>query len=100
MANATVTLTVDAYPNGITNDERYIHCRGEAAISASPATYPTGGLALNFTTVTTSPDGQLLPVTATDLTAPVDVQFESQSGSGWVYGWNKATNKLKILAAS
>lgn len=100
MANATVTLTLNAYPNGMDNGEKYLYCFGVAAISASPATYPTGGLALNWTTLTTVPEGAQIPVNPTDIAAPVEVRFESQAGSGWVYRWKKSTNTLQIMAAS
>jgi hypothetical protein len=100
MATATATPTLDAYPNGIDQGERFIYARGEVAISASPATYATGGLSLNWASLTGMDGGFQLPVSPTDLAAPVDVDFRSQTGSGWVYRWNKANNMLQIMAAS
>lgn len=97
---AAVTLTLDAYPNGVTNDQRYIHLWGEAAFAADPATYVTGGSALNWASLLSSPDGVQLPISTQDIAAPVDVDFKSESASGWVYGWNKSANKIQILAAS
>src|SRR5579872_212605 len=99
MANATVTLTLNQYPNGLDNGQRFIYAFGTAAISASPATYPTGGLALNFAALQNIGDGSL-PVNPTDIAAPVAVEFESRSGSGWVYRWKQSTNTLQIMAAS
>lgn len=98
MAVATATVTVSAFPNGQTNDERFIHVLGTIAISASPATYATGGLALSFTPLASDSGGfiSVLPDNAT----PVMVYIDSVGGGLFEYGWNKANNKIQIFAAS
>lgn len=100
MATATATPTAYAYPNGIENGQRTIQVFGTIAIQASPATYATGGLTLNFATMSGIDGGFNLPVSPTDLASPMEVYFESVSGSGWTYLWQKSTNSLKIMASS
>lgn len=95
MAAATVTLT--AYNENYGTDltaKRFI-MRGTAAISASPATYATGGLAVTYTEIK-SADGNAVLVPGQN-TTPDSFSAYSVSGSGYIYSWNKSTGKLMIL---
>lgn len=105
MAQATVTLKVYTFPNGIDTSQRRTSISGQAVISASPATYATGGLGtlvtgtINWQALTdqTTSAAVLLETTATQ---PIMVYFTSVGGSGFIYGWNKATNKFQIFTGA
>ena len=98
MASATATVTVNTYPKGLTSDQRFLHVFGTIAISASPATYTTGGLALNFNPLSNGENGFIqLDVPNT---TPVQVYIDSVGGGLFEYGWNKANNTIQIFAAS
>lgn len=95
MATATATVTIDNYPTGIDYSQKLIYVRGTVAIQASPATYATGGLTLSWV------NEQLKSPLAT----PVDAWFYSAGAAGTTVGgygylWNKANNKLVIMAAA
>ena len=90
MAVATATPTINAFPNGVDNTQRFTRIYGTIAISASPATYATGGLALSFS--------GLEPIKSTQ--SPVIVYIESVKGSGFIYGWNQSTGKLQIFTGA
>lgn len=87
MANATATISVNAFPNGKDNSMDHMQVYGTVAISASPATYPTGGLALAWTD----------PTIPTPFN-PFYVEFQSQSASGYVYRWNASSGNFQIMA--
>lgn len=102
MAKATVTLTVNKFPAGVDNTQRYTYVRGTVAISASPAFYVAGGLALDWTKVS-----NLLKISP-DYKYPIQVTFfsvgSSYYGSSGTYAggfpllWNKANHTLQIMA--
>jgi len=105
MATATCTITVDNYPAGVDNSQRVIYVSGTFAVQASPATYATGGLALNWQTMLNT-QGQLvnLPLGPGGLNPfMVWVSSAATAGTtvgGYGYVWNKASNTLQLLAAS
>lgn len=99
MAAAVTTLKIYAHPLGIDNTQRRVKVSGTVTISASPATYTTGGIG-NPTTVawtfTDAVTGQQVLLDTTQA-APIMAYFTSVGGSGYDYAWNKATNKLQIF---
>lgn len=108
MANATVTITVDNYPTGVDNSQRVIFVTGTLAVSASPTTYVTGGLALTWANATDSTGhsffGDLVKVGPQGLT-PAVVWLVSAATAGTTVGgfgyvWNKASNTLQLLASA
>ena len=105
MAQATVTLKVYTFPNGIDTSQRRTSISGQAVISASPSTYVTGGLgtlvtgAINWQALTDQTTGAAVLIETT-ATQPIMVYFTSVGGSGYLYGWNKATNKFQIFTGA
>lgn len=99
MATAIATITIDNYPAGINNLQRTQHVRGTVAIQASPATYATGGLALNFLGAKDSANNFIEFLSGQ---SPTEVTFydDSATPTGYVFKWNKAANAIQILAAS
>jgi hypothetical protein len=96
MALSTTTLKIYPFPQGKDNTQRRLHLSGVVSISASPGTYATGGLPLNWAILSNTLTGatELLDTTST---APIMAYFTSVAGSGFLYGWNKATNKIQIF---
>ena len=93
MANSTVTATAYSYPNGTDNTQRRQIVTGTLAIQASPGVYATGGLSLsNVFNIET--------IKSSDNNSPAYLRFESVSGSGYIYGWNKANNKIQIFTGA
>lgn len=90
MATATAVGTENAFPNGRDNTQRRSFSYGTLAISASPATYATGGLVFSFAN----------PVFDVATQTPIDVNIKSVSGSGYVYQWNKSTNKVQVFSGA
>lgn len=108
MANATTTITVDNYPIGIDNSQRTIFVIGTIAISASPTTYVTGGLALTWANATDSTGhsffGDLVKAGPQSL-IPALVWLTSAATAGTTVGgfgyvWNKAANTIQLLASA
>lgn len=105
MAQATVALKVYTYPNGVDTSVRRTSISGQAVVSASPGTYATGGLgtlvagALNWQSLTDQTTGNAV-IVETTASQPIMVYFTSVGGSGFVYGWNKATNKFQIFTGA
>jgi hypothetical protein len=89
MAISTVTATIYAYPNGYDNTQRRAIVRGTLAISASPGTYPTGGFSL-------APVFKLEAIKNVS-GVPAGLFIYSVSGSGYIYVWNRANNKLMVF---
>jgi hypothetical protein len=89
MALSTVTATIYAYPNGYDNTQRRAIVRGTLAISASPGTYPTGG----FSLATVFKIESIKNVSG----VPAGLFVYTVSGSGYIYVWNRANNKLQIF---
>jgi hypothetical protein len=99
MANATVTLKVFPFPQGIDNTQRRVKASGQAAISANPNTYPTGGLPMVWTSMVDQLSGAAVQLN-TNQTIPIMVYLTSVGGSGYEYNWNKSTNKLQIFTGA
>ena len=93
MATATATPKIDVGgPKGyrIFNDNDMAHVFGTIAISASPATYLTGGLPLNFLGVTGFPSPN----------TPYWVWVTAADGQvAYQYQWRKSTGNLIIYTA-
>jgi hypothetical protein len=90
-----VTLKVYPHPQGIDNTQRRVKASGVAAVAG---TYAAGGFAVTWTFT-----DQLTGATVllnTNATSPIMAYFTSVAGSGFVYGWNKATNKLQIFTGA
>jgi hypothetical protein len=104
MATATATITIDAFPAGIDNSQRVIYVSGTIAVSASPATYATGGLALNWAGLQAGGNYLFVESQGSNLN-PFMVWLTSAAVSGTTVGgygyvWNKANNTFQILATT
>jgi len=103
MAQATATLTVLPFPSGIENSQRRVHVLGNVAVTVSPATYAAGGIGapttLNWTGMLESSTNQAVLLN-TNKTTPLMAYFTSAGGSGYVYSWNQANNKLQIFTGA
>lgn len=103
--SAIITLSLNIYPKGVDNTQRYTYVRGTLTVSAS--TYSAGGLGTTSgSTINWNFDGGVKVGTL-----PFQVSFfsvgntagggvASHVGGGYQYVWNAATNKFQILAAS
>lgn len=87
---AVITLTEYAYPMGKDNTQRRTLTYGSGAISASPATYAHGGLAIAFAA----------PVFDVSSQSPIDLEIKSVSGSGYIYQWVKSTGLVMIFSGA
>ena len=98
MAGATLTLTEASYPFGVTeaNDTLFIY--GTAAFSASPATYAAGGIAISWKGLASNKTSSAGDGTTSG--TPFFARFTSVGGSGFVYVWNKSTEKLQIFTGA
>lgn len=108
VANAKVTIGGTLVPknfDGIDNTQSLQEVYGTIAVDASPATYATGGIPLvNANNVALDAWSQE-PIKATPPAGatkqqPLIVYIESLSGSGFIYGWNRSTNKLQIFTSN
>lgn len=88
MAATKVTLSLNPYPNGVDTTNRHLILFGKAAIAASPLTYATGGIPLQWLS---------LPAQNSSLAGPIWADFKSVSGSGYTYRHNASTDKLQIF---
>lgn len=88
MAVATAVFTQSPYPNGQDMTQRRMFVHGTLAISASPATYPAGGIPITFAANNSNQGGIDLP----GFTKPgaIRADIDSRAGSGWVYMWTTA----------
>jgi hypothetical protein len=93
MALSTVKATIYAYPNGNDNTQRRQILMGTLAISASPGTYPTGGFSLTNVFA-------LEANKTSNYNTPMYLTVYSVSGSGYVYAYNRANNKLQIFTGA
>jgi len=80
MSQAFATTVVNAYPSGVDNTQRHAILFGTISISASPATYVTGGLPLAFASTDTDSSG-----------APVWVEMLSATGANNAYKYQAPT---------
>jgi hypothetical protein len=78
MSVATAVFTQSQYPNGQDMTQRRFHIAGTIAISASPATYPAGGIPITFAS-------GIVP--GTTKPGAVRATIDSRSGSGYQYYW-------------
>jgi hypothetical protein len=85
MAVATAVFTESAYPNGQDMTQRRFILHGPLAITASPATYPAGGIPITFAS---GNSGTVLP--GTSKPGPVTVYLASRGGKGFLYNWTTA----------
>lgn len=99
MSAAVATITVDAYPKGVDNTQRMTIIRGTVAIGASPLTYTTGGIAIVSASNATQSGWAQEPIKVTSDT-PIECEFYSVAGSGFVYTWNQASNTLQIFTGA
>jgi hypothetical protein len=83
MAVATAVFTESAYPNGQDMTQRRMYIIGIIAISASPATYPAGGIPITF--VHSNPSGLSLP--GFSKPGSVRTDMATRKGSGYTYSW-------------
>lgn len=95
MATATITLTVNGYPNGVDNTQRRQILDGIAALLAG-GTYVTDGLPFTWKFLEAT-GGSFIPDFSTAV--PVYATFFSKSGSLFSYEFNYATGALLILTA-
>src|ERR1700678_2920572 len=95
MAVATATWTQSPWPKGQDFFHRRFVAHGTIAISASPATYPSGGIPITLATPTNQ---NVLVLPANSHGSPITVYIESRAGSGYQYNWITAdlwTSKYK-----
>jgi hypothetical protein len=92
MAVATATFTESPYPEGSDITQRRYILHGPVSVSASPATYPAGGMPLLLTSGTT---GLNLP--GVRRTNPVTVRFDSRGGNGYIYLWTAVDLWTKLM---
>lgn len=86
MAAATATLTLYDFPKGVDNTQRYQILRG--TISIGFGTYPVGGFALNWSSLTNAGGGRVEGIPnsgSTVIPVEVDVQDVSPTPSGYVF---------------
>lgn len=84
MAVAQAVFTQSPYPKGQDMTQRRLILHGPIAVSASPATYPSGGIPL---TSAASTYGNTLSLPGVSKPSPVTVNFASRAGKGYVYSW-------------
>jgi len=92
MATATAVGSIDAFPNGRDNTMNQAVIYGTIAITASPATYATGGLAITWP----QKDNRY----SNNSGNPWWAEIVSISGSGYQYNYIRSTNKLQILTGA
>lgn len=102
MAQAVVTITYDDFLSAQDSDQHSQWMYGTIAVSASPATYATGGLG---TAVTGSIVWTVSDFPKVFTLVPKDVLLYSAAPAGTTVGgfgylWNKSTNKFLIMAAT
>lgn len=97
MANATATLIVNNYPNGINTDQRRAYVYGRAVIGTTSQTYVVGGLPLNFANLFDEA-GASVAVSAQH-TTPLSVEFEDYNGSGYEFRYNSQVGPDSVISA-
>jgi len=88
MAVATAVFSTSKYPNGYDFTSRRGHLYGTLAISASPATYPKGGIPVTLAANATTNGGFSTPGFSNFNS--IRGEFYTRSGSGYVYSWTTA----------
>lgn len=107
-ANAKVTITAAADPrwgDAVDNSQQLTVAYGTIAVDANPATYATGGVALVNASNTSLGAWNQEPIKSAPPAGktspqPVWVDIADVSGTGYVYTWNKANNKLQIWTSN
>lgn len=109
MADTTATITINAYPNGTTNDQRMQTIRGVFVLSQGH--YPEGGIPLNWNTVEAIkaiPAPGLNPASTGNI-FPIDVDVHSSGyvrnnngvgPSGFIYIWDSVQGNLHIFESN
>lgn len=95
MATATVSLTVNGYPNGVDNTQRHEVLYGVAAILAG-GDYVTNGLPFTWTFLAAE-GGAFIPNFNTMVPGWAD--FKTTAGSNQTYLWDEVHQTLRILVA-
>lgn len=104
MASAA-SLSLNNFPFGVDNTQRYTYLRG--TISLSAGTYTEGGISINWSNLFKSGGGNADPKV---VPPPFQVTFRSAGYSassissqvvgGYLYEWNEENDSLQILTAS
>lgn len=92
MATATVKFNITtAQPTGFGSvDQETVTYSGTITFSAAADTYATGGMLplAGFALKNLGPYADRVPL---------NIVFDSQSGTGWQYQWNPTTGKLQVF---
>lgn len=106
MADATVAMTVSAFPNGVDTTTRSVIIRGTAAITANGGTSPATGLPLNWAKLINGQFGSgtfIVPNVGPKQTAagPVRATFTTSGGATktQLYTYDTTSNSLVVWAA-
>ena len=91
MALATATLSINSYPTGSDNTQRFSRHFGRVAVGVSPLTYTAGGIRMNFSALESIKTGP-------PYLLPVWMDVYSQAGSGYDYNWNPLGPTITNLA--
>jgi hypothetical protein len=86
MAVATAVFTQSPYPRGQDMTQRRFILAGVIAISASPATYPLGGIPITIAP-NTSPGQGGIDFPGVSNGNAVRAEMQTRAGSGYVYSW-------------
>jgi hypothetical protein len=78
---------------------------GSVSIDANPATYATGGIPIVSSKNIALPGWNQEPIKSSPVPPltnplPIFVWFTSVAGSGFIYLWNRSTNKLQIFTSN
>lgn len=87
-----VSATIYEYPNGIDNTQRRLIVHGTLVFSGTPA---SGGDTIAWAGIRSANDDMVTLDTAQP--DPEIVYIQSIANSGYVYGWNKATNQVEVF---
>jgi hypothetical protein len=95
MAQATITLTVSGYPNGVDNTQRHEILFGVAAILAG-GTYVTNGIPFVWA-FQAAEGGAFIP--NFNNMVPVWADFKTLAGSNQTYEWDTVHQTLRVYIA-
>lgn len=104
MANATATLTVNPYPNGVDNTQRRQIVNGTCLLSAG-GTYIAGGVPVNWGAIVdgnTNPPGTFSPQVGPWAAKPITALFYSYGGGEatippYLYVYDSTNGTLRIM---
>lgn len=105
LPNEGVTPQIPANFDGFDNTQSIEYMYAWVTVDVSPAQYATGGLPLvngkNVAQGAFAKEGlKSAAVPPATLPVPIWVKFETTTGSGYIYTWNKANNKLQIWTSN